>query len=603
MAELKDGQGQQSQQGQIEVGSFFSNEGRILNDIAGGSVFNFRRGKNWSIDPETGNATYDPKFFEEQGYTPSQALFASFHELRCHLVETAQLLETRQGQREYSRLKSRSRKQKWRHIWDNCRTDAKGNLAIVSFAPSLTEDTRTLYREKLFPETDLTDKPKHLQFMYAVLRQAMLPGEEVVIDPAVQEAIGKLRDVKGRDVIDLATNPRQNPLLALQLSRRYIEPVIEELYTQDLEDKKNESQDGESGQGEGAEGEGAFAEDYEDYEKRHPEPFGEDEKELEKKIKETIESQDATSRKRAGYEEEHGVSHKDVASYYQEYKLVEPYIEPLREIFRRIVEQRLIPKEHLESLKEEGIMVDPGLIVQTNIESQVGVENPRTMMDFEGRFIEENIPGKFSLRLVADQSGSMAGEKAVQQRRAAILVMEALKEFSDMLGEENLTVDLDVETELRSFGYVNQSGTTTTHSYKPLSKELTEQQRIDYFNGLLETPGAHTNDYEAVSDIEKDIKAKMAQDPLYAQELASGKRREIVIVLTDGDSNDETKLKLNIKKLREMGVKVVGLGMTKEAQSVSNVYSPDGRICEEVRDLPTAFKEMLEEYLDTLFIK
>lgn len=204
------------------VQSFFSEEERVLGDIAGGSGFTFKRGDGWAINPDTGEATYDPKFFEEKGYTPSQALFGAFHELRCHLVETADLLNTPEGQQAYERLKAREKERQRLHICENCRTDVKGNLAIMQFAPSLAGDVETVYREKLWPEADLTSKPRHLQFMYAVLRTSMIPDEQVVVDPLVTQALEKLRSVKGKDVIALATDPAQDPLLALRLSEKYI---------------------------------------------------------------------------------------------------------------------------------------------------------------------------------------------------------------------------------------------------------------------------------------------------------------------------------------------------------------------------------------------
>ncbi|KKT45819.1 MAG: hypothetical protein UW37_C0040G0008 [Candidatus Gottesmanbacteria bacterium GW2011_GWA2_44_17] len=191
--------------------AFLTGEERILNDIAGGAGFTFKRGDGWAINPETGEATYDPKFFEEKGYTPSQALFGAFHEIKCHLVETSELLGTPRGQEAFARLKDRIKAKPRLHIWENCRTDVKGNLAITRFAPSLAEDVEAVYREKLWPETDLTSKPKHLQFMYSILRTAMVPDEEVTVDPKVKEAISKLRNVKGKDVIALATDPAQDP--------------------------------------------------------------------------------------------------------------------------------------------------------------------------------------------------------------------------------------------------------------------------------------------------------------------------------------------------------------------------------------------------------
>jgi hypothetical protein len=292
------------------------------------------------------------------------------------------------------------------------------------------------------------------------------------------------------------------------------------------------------------------------------------------------------------------VSKKDLADYYEEYRHVDGYLEQLRDVFRRIVEQRKIPIRRLAALKEEGVMIDPGLVTQTYLDVKAGVNNPKTMKDFEGRFIEENIPGKFSLRLVADQSGSMAGEKSIHQRRSAILVMEALKEFSDILDEERavLAVDLDVKTELRSFGV--KEG---TRLYKPLSRELPERQRVEFFKGLLETSGG-TNDYDALAEIEKDVKKRLAQDSTYAAELKSGKRREIVIVLSDGDSGNATEVKNRSQTLRDLGVKVVGLGMGSGSQSIESTYAPDGRICYDISDLPKTLQDLLAEYLGELSI-
>lgn len=108
----------------------------------------------------------------------------------------------------------------------------------MQFAPSLAGDVETVYREKLWPEADLTSKPRHLQFIYAAFRTSMIPDEQVIVDPQVTQALERLRNIKGKDVIALATDPAQDPLLALKLSEKYIEPVIEELYQEDLKDKK-----------------------------------------------------------------------------------------------------------------------------------------------------------------------------------------------------------------------------------------------------------------------------------------------------------------------------------------------------------------------------
>lgn len=578
--------------------SFFAEEERILNGIAGESNFTFKRGSNWSINSETGEATYDPKFFEEKGYTPSQALFGAFHEIKCHLVETAELLSTPGGETAHKRLKTRIEKRQRLHIWENCRTDTKGNLAIMQFAPSLTEDIETVYRKKLWPETDLTDKPKHLQFMYAILREAMVSDEETVIGPTVKEAINKLRNVKGKDVIKLATNPSLDPLSALRLSERYIEPVIEELYKEDLKDKKDEKP--KEGKDKGQENsENPFESDYQDYENRHPEPM--DEEEVEKKIKEAKAKQSESARQDAGYKEEHGVNRKDIDDYYQEYRKIEQYIEPLRQIFRRIIEQRQVSVRHLAALKEEGVMIDPGLVAQTYMDVRAGVQNPRTMKDFEGTLIDENIPTNFEITIVADRTSSMQyGAKIPEQRRSCLLLMEALKEFSDITEEQGpLVPHLGVRSEVVSFGDNPQR----TEVLKPLSKELSEKQRVEVFKSLAIADSGTNNEEVLFARIMSSIREEGVTDSAYLSKIKSGKLRKFVIVLTDGIVGNYAATRREVEKLRELGVVVAGVGMTRDGEDAVKTYAPDGKVCYDVSKLPKTLEEMLSEYLVTLSIE
>lgn len=588
--------------------AFFTQEDKVLNDIAGNSEFVFRKGESWAINPETGEATYDPGFFTDRGYNPSQSLFAAFHELRCHLVELSEILDQPGGEEEFDQLKKGEQSKKWLHIWENCRQDLKGNRAVLEIAPALANTVSDLYREKLWPENDFTHLPKHLQFIYAVLREGMLPDEQVKVDEIVREEINKLKSVKKgsetSDVISLSTDQYQNPLTALRLSRKFIEPVIEKLYQMDVSEN----------QAQGKSPQDAFGGFYDDYDQnRHPDPMeGQD---VEEKVKKTKASRGESSRYKSGYEQESGVKKEDSDEYAKEYKIISPLIAPLRnEVFNRIVEERIAIYRKMVSLQEEGVMVDPGLLVQTHLALEAGEERPATMIDFKGEPIPENVPGALILHLVADQSGSMEGEKAQAQRRAVILVMESLKDFSDQLDEAggmmHPLLQLDAQTELRGFGVAEEQSAATksgngkpTRLYKPLSKTLTEKQRIQFFKGLLDTSGGITNDYDSLAEIEANVRARIKHDPLFADKLKSGKVKEIVIVLSDGDSSNQTEAKRIKANLQSLGVKVLGLGMTKSAEGIIETYSPDGRVCYSINDLPKALQELLADILVNLSIK
>jgi hypothetical protein len=579
--------------------SFFAQEERVLADIAGGSGFNFKRGNKWSINSETGDTTFDPNFFTEKGYTPSQALFGAMHEIKCHLVETAELIDTPEGARAYERLKQRIKSKERVKIWENCRTDVKGNLAILGFAQSLSNDVETVYREKLWPETDFTDKPKHLQLMYAVLRSSMVPTEDVTVDPTVQETINRLRNIKGkdgqvRDVIAMTTDPALDPLLALKLSERYIEPEIEKLFKEDVEDKQK-------GKGEKDTGDpqDQFSDDYKDYDEGNPQPF--DKEEIDKKIKAVKKAQSEASRQAAGYEEEHGVSKEDVAEYYTEFRRIEQYIEPLREIFRKIMEQRQIKVRHLAALKEEGVMIDPGLVAQTYMDVKAGIANPKTMKDFEGILVDEKIPTSFEVTVVTDRTGSMQyGTKIPEQRRTALLLLEALKEFSDVAEEQGpLAPELTIKSEILSFG----DSPNHTEVLKPLSHILSERDRIGVFKALGVCDSGTNNEEIMFANLLTSIQQEGQKDPTYLEKIRTGKLRKFVIVLTDGQVRNFGSTRTQLQKLRDLGIVIAGVGITNDGEDAIKTYAPDGQVAREASDLPKTLQELLAKYLDTLSVE
>ena len=572
--------------------TLLSQESRILNDIAGGSGFSFKKGSGWSINRETGEATYDTSFFEESGYSSSQALFGAMHELKCHLVVTAELIDTPNGANAYESLKIRMKEKKWLHVWENTRTDVKGNKAILKLAPSLEDEVKVLYKQKLWQESDFSKLPKHLQLMNSILRSSMVPEEAVKVDPIVAELIKNLRNIKGKDVIALATDPSLDPLLALKLSERYIEPVIESLYKEDLREKSTQ------GDNEGREQNNPFKKEYEEQNKRNPKPFKDED--IEQGIKEFKKFQSTSSRQEAGYEQESGVSAKDIKDYAKEYQEVEKYIEPLRQVFRRIIEQRKVPLRRLVSLKNEGVMIDPGLVAQTFLDVKAGIEEPRTMKDFEGILVDENVPRNFEITIITDRTGSMiSGTKIEEQRRSCVLLMEALREFSNMTEDLGpLTIGLDVKSEVRSFG----DDPKRTEILKPLSNELTEKQRVAVFKSLAIADSGINNEEVVLEEVYKSIQQEVAQNPTYLEDIKKGKVRKIIIILTDGRVGNLEATRKELDRLRNLGVVVLGIGMTKGGEDAKVTYAPDSKVCEDVKNLPRTIEEILSEHLGLLSI-
>jgi nitric oxide reductase activation protein len=193
--------------------------------------------------------------------------------------------------------------------------------------------------------------------------------------------------------------------------------------------------------------------------------------------------------------------------------------------------------------------------------------------------------------LVADRSGSMEGEKAAEQRKAVAVILETLKEFSDELDEarRDLAVDLNVRTESWTFG-----DDAEVEMLKPLSKELTEKQRVHVYNTLADTPGGHTKDFLALENIAREL------SPEDLEKIQNKKLKKILIVTSDGVSDDVPRLQKALKSLRDKGIVVIGVGITAEASAVKTSYDPGGQVCKNIPELPLTLGNLLKDHLSEL---
>lgn len=537
--------------------AFFSREGNLITDFAQGLGINFKPGEGWGVDPDTGEATYDIKFFSERGYNETQSIFATLHEID-HIKEFSQLRSSQEGKELYDRRRAVAKKERRHHVLDNCLLDVGDNRRVTGQLPSLDQEVERLYREKLWPSTDFTNKPRHLQFAYDILRTGMLPSEAVKVNPEVEQALEGLRHIKGRsgserNILDIVTDPALDPLTKFKLIEKYIEPVYEKLFEEDKKDKQQHDQGGRGQRGSGNP-EDSFTQDYDNYDKKMPQPMSPED--MEKAVQAADQSgPDIGGRQDAGYEKEHGVTKKEMADYYTEFKKIEQYIEPMRQQFRRIVSERIEPYRKLVGFFDEGIMIEPGLVGQALTDFSKGIADPMVFRDFEGRVRRKEVPSVFEATAVLDRSGSMdSGGKKEEQRRAAILLMETLREFMDLpeVRDSRLDPDLRTLSEIRSFGSQAQN-----IGIKPLSSELSEKQRVETFMALGSCPGRATEDYVAMGQIIDEMKARDKSEYGYLDRVKSKVIKKLIIIFSDGASSNESQFQKMKSELENMGVKVV----------------------------------------------
>jgi hypothetical protein len=228
---------------------------------------------------------------------------------------------------------------------------------------------------------------------------------------------------------------------------------------------------------------------------------------------------------------------------------------------------------------------------------KAGISEPAVWETLEVRDRNKKLFGKFDVTVVADRSGSMkkgdgsGAIKYIEQRKAVALILEALTEFSQELDEirRDLDQDLHVRTEAWSFGDDPQ-----IEILKPLSKTLTEKERVAVYKKLGDAPGDFTKDFVALERIKNAIPEEDWR------ELEEKKLRKIVIVLSDGDSHGPDSVQKVIKEMREKGITVVGVGITNAANSIKTTYAPDAKVCPKAGDLGATLGKLLEEYLKDL---
>ncbi|MCR4307574.1 MAG: hypothetical protein NUV80_03365, partial [Candidatus Berkelbacteria bacterium] len=216
--------------------------------------------ESWAIDLDNGVIFADSRFFLEQGYELADSQFAIFHEVE-HFRELRDLLNEPDGYQTWQRHRRKTSAKRRLHLLDNCLDDIRMNRTVVSRASSLEAAKSHLYQDKLFPESDFRQLPKHLQFVYTILRERMLPSEPCQIDEVVRQEINSLhqrKDKTGQSVIEVMTDPRLSSSQRLKLQEQFFEPIYERLFQEDVsrgEDQPEPSDSGARGQ-KGSAGEG-----------------------------------------------------------------------------------------------------------------------------------------------------------------------------------------------------------------------------------------------------------------------------------------------------------------------------------------------------------
>lgn len=614
----------------------------------------------FAFDLKTNTIYINSKFYEELGFSEEKTAFATLHEIE-HFLEKVQLLAESDGEEQFVKYLKRLQESKAFSLMDNCLADIRENRTVVEKThQGFSEIEKKCYREDLFQETDFTAEPKHIQFVYALLREARVLGEECLVAPAVRQEINKLRAITGNDgsnLFEVLTDPETSMSARLKLQDKFVWPIVKKLLAEDLQDeekKKEDEKKSEEDSDEGGDGEKSDESDGSEKTEEGKEQKSESKKSTEDKSKIQNSSKDKKGQGEGGkevkldpnevfqdaydramkkvpnavpaeetkkaledwqaeqkenpldkadkeYADKLGVKKEDLQKYRQTVEALneivnpetnENVIEELRALIMRIIAKHLKPQLSPQYPVAEGEdLVDPAQLIA---DVKAGNLEPKVWETHEIKEKKGKKFGEVEITLVCDRSGSMdenGGDKRREQQKATVLMLEVLKDFADICDSER--VNLDSPLEVRSEVYSFQSDSNDAKPLKPMSKDLGEKERVDIFGALATTSGS-TTDFVPLETINRNLTDELKK------KILDGEVKKIVIVFTDGGSDDASRVKMALEKLRQDGIIVIGVGITESGRPAITTYAPEAKLVETAEKLPLVLGDLLKEHLNDL---
>lgn len=239
-------------------------------------------------------------------------------------------------------------------------------------------------------------------------------------------------------------------------------------------------------------------------------------------------------------------------------------IEDMREVWRRVVSERLGMRATLSRTpRQEGELLDSDSLVRAVAETHAGVERPHAFRAREQRARRTRRQGSTDYVLLVDRSASMQGPLADAAADASLIMLESLAAAHRDIAAEEQSRGVDLELEIRTALIVFDSAPLVV---KPLSKSLTDDARRT-MHAEIRSPRGSTDDAAALTAAWQELEPRAGAGRAI-------ERRRVVIVVGDGGANDAARTDIELRRLRAAGVQVIGVGIG--TNDLLARYAPDG---------------------------
>ncbi len=530
------------------------------------------------------------------------------------------------------------------HTFYNIFDDIYVNNLVSRKAPKYEEgekggeEVKKLYTEKLFVKTDYSKLPRHLQFLYKLIREEMVSDQKVQLTDEMATVMKQKIKFQGKEytpkeIIKEFIKPKDGR--DTKAGQRYfilqktLEPIFEELLAKDLaewEPEKPEPQKGEGDEREPQEGSvNPFNQDYQEYKQNNPDQIDPEEikdwmdkreeekkKEEEQKAKEKEEESKTAEQKAKEAQEkmdnEWGEKHNINPETLRQYRKIEaevaPYLEDLSRLWQRIIfgSTKKIEKG-MEGYFRTGTELDIGKVIEEWPKIEKGkLEETRVMKKMTQKEVLIRKPELIRVRLVGDMSGSMDSEKLHALQQCFILLLSSLREFNTYLNLTRSQTKSKLETDTEAWIFGNSA-----EKVKKLRSESgydDEQAEIIKIFKKLENTIGLTYDNKALETIFDSL------TPEDKEKIGQEKIMEMVFEITDGGSSAPDAARKAVDKLSESGVIArafqIGTVDENEKKTFNNVWNKNreeklGEIVgKKIENLLPAITELLKKYLSNV---
>lgn len=451
-----------------------------------------------------------------------------------------------------------------------------------------------LYGQRLYPEDRFTaDLPRHLQFLYKVVREQMVPGSVTAVAPEVDGLLEELHDYlgTGQDLLAYSTQHAKSPTEVMTARERFsvwtrnVYPRWVELIEIDRSDptlgapRRNRATGPRTAR-RNRQPETDFSDFYERHRaQRQPRRTQRSEQEtLRKAVTSSRRLQsDPGLRMEAQLRAETGHGNGEYRRYALEVERFREQVDQIRSIYRDLLHNHVGRRRRLRGGHTEGAMLSPERLAQTALEIRLGTLDPPAFSDYEHQLLQRDRSGRADYVFVFDRSGSMLGEKSAAAASAAVICLEAFAGMQRDIEEIETASGVDLDLDIRCAVYTFNDIVSIP---KPLSKSISLKERLDTLSEVRSPSGGNADTHV--------LQAILDYPP-------SPDRTRTLIVVSDGEADDPELARSKVERLRGLGWRVYGISIGSEA--AVRLYAPHSRRVDDPALVPEAMRRLVEENL------